>query len=359
MMGIIISCKTLLKGGAEKQALILSKLLTEKKIDVILLNWNKDKIDPEYLKYIEEHSIRYFTFEGNLIAKFFHFQKILRDEKISVVISYLTLANFLSGLTKIFTREVITIGGIRNEKLPYYKFFFEKLIHNYLNDATIFNNYSAVEKFVKRGYKSGKIFVIHNAIEYAQKTIHTKKLNTGLRIITVSRFVGQKDFRTALFSFKNLIDRNKDIDISYYIVGFGPLEREIRTLAENLNITDRIKILINPSNIPDILKECDIYLSTSLFEGLSNSLMEAMVFGLPIVATDVGDNRYLIKDSFNGYLTGCKDINLITEKLDKLIGSEELRKRFGEFSQEKIKNDFSQDSMLTSYLTLLSKFQNF
>jgi glycosyltransferase involved in cell wall biosynthesis len=269
------------------------------------------------------------------------------------------LANFLSGLTKIFTREVITIGGIRNEKLPYYKFFFEKLIHNYLNDATIFNNYSAVEKFVKRGYKSGKIFVIHNAIEYAQKTIHTKKLNTGLRIITVSRFVGQKDFRTALFSFKNLIDRNKDIDISYYIVGFGPLEREIRTLAENLNITDRIKILINPSNIPDILKECDIYLSTSLFEGLSNSLMEAMVFGLPIVATDVGDNRYLIKDSFNGYLTGCKDINLITEKLDKLIGSEELRKRFGEFSQEKIKNDFSQDSMLTSYLTLLSKFQNF
>jgi hypothetical protein len=52
MSRIIISCKTLLKGGAEKQALILSKLLTEKKVDIILINWYRGKIDPEYFKYI-------------------------------------------------------------------------------------------------------------------------------------------------------------------------------------------------------------------------------------------------------------------------------------------------------------------
>jgi glycosyltransferase involved in cell wall biosynthesis len=70
-------------------------------------------------------------------------------------------------------------------------------------------------------------------------------------------------------------------------------------MAENLNIMNRIKIFINPANIPDILNECDIYLSTSLFEGLSNSIMEAMVAGLPVIATDVGDNKYLVKDGFN------------------------------------------------------------
>jgi len=355
MLHIILSCKTLIKGGAEKQALILSKLLTEKKINVILINWYKDKIDPEYLKYIERHSIRYISFEGNLIKKFFHFQKVIRDEKVTVILSYLTLANILSGLTKIFTRNIVTIGGIRNEKLPFYKFFFERLIHNFLNNATIFNNYSAGNKFVNRGFKSGKIFVIHNAIEITQAPKNIKKLNSVLRIVTVSRFVEQKDFQTALYSFKSLIDRNKDKAIDYFIVGFGPLENEIRALADHLKIMDRVKIFINPPNIPDILEECDIYLSTSLFEGLSNSLMEAMVFGLPIVATDVGDNRYLINDGYNGYLVRCRDIYGIADKLDKLIGSEELRKKFGDFSQNKIISEFSQESMLTGYLSLLSE----
>jgi glycosyltransferase involved in cell wall biosynthesis len=356
MLRIIISCKTLLKGGAEKQTLILSKLLTENRIYVILINWSGTKVDPEYLKYIDDHSIKYLALEGNLVKKFFNFIQIIKDEKISVIFSYLTLSNFLSGLTKFFLKDVVTIGGIRNEKLPYHKFLFEKWVHNFLNDATVFNNFSAGKKFIHRGFKSEKIFVIHNAIENPQKIIRTKKLDSDLRILTVSRFVEQKDFRTALYSFKSLVDRNKEKNLIYHIVGFGPLENEIRSLAEHLNVVDRVKVFINPSDIPEIMKQCDIYLSTSLFEGLSNSLMEAMVFGLPIVATDVGDNSYLIEDGLNGFLVGCKDIDSIAEKLNILIGSEELRNRFGEFSQDKIMRDFSMDRMQSGYLTLLSNF---
>ena len=188
-----------------------------------------------------------------------------------------------------------------------------------MNDASIFNNFSAKEKFVKRGFNSNKIFVIHNAIENTQTANFIKDIRSDIRIVTVARFVEQKDFRTALYSFKSLIDRNKNKVFNYYIIGYGPLEKEIRSLAENLNIMDRVKIFINPSNIPDILKNCDIYLSTSLFEGLSNSLLEALVTGLPIVATDVGDNKYLVKDGFNGYLSACKDIDSIVEKLEYLI----------------------------------------
>jgi glycosyltransferase involved in cell wall biosynthesis len=74
------------------------------------------------------------------------------------------------------------------------------------------------------------------------------------------------------------------------------------------------------------------------------------------VATDVGDNSYLIEDGLNGFLVGCKDIDSIAEKLNILIGSEELRNRFGEFSQDKIMRDFSMDRMQSGYLTLLSNF---
>jgi glycosyltransferase involved in cell wall biosynthesis len=255
-------------------------------------------------------------------------------------------------------KNVIRIGGIRNEKLPYYKFFFEKWIHNSLSDATVFNNYSAREKFIKRGFKSGKIFVIQNAIMADQINGAEGESRSDIRIVTVSRFVRQKDFRTALYSFNELVKRNKDKVLTYYLLGYGPGEKAIRTLSEDLKITDKVRMFINPPNIPDILTECDIYLSTSLFEGLSNSIMEAMVAGLPIVATDVGDNRYLVNDGFNGFLIPCKDINKIVDKLEMLSESADLRIDFGNKSRLLIKNKFSQEKLLENYLKLFSDFQH-
>jgi glycosyltransferase involved in cell wall biosynthesis len=358
MMSIAIFCKTLLKGGTEKQALILSKLLSEQEKEISLIIWSIKKIDPENLGYIKNNSIKYFALKGNLFRKFFQFIDIVKDEKISLILSYLTLPNIVSGVSKLFLKNVVRIGGIRNEKLPYHKFFFEKLVHNNLNNATVFNNYSAKDKFIKRGFKSKKIYVIQNAIMTGhingKKEIHRSEI----RIVTVSRFVKQKDFRTALYSFNELISRGKDKAFKYYLVGYGPMEQEIISLAEDLKIRERIKLFINPSNISNILKDCDIYLSTSLFEGLSNSIMEAMAAGLPIVATDVGDHRYLVKDGFNGFLVPCKDVNRIVEKLELLSESEDLRNNFGNNSRILIKNKFSQEELLENYLNLFSEFQH-
>lgn len=356
MLSILIFCKTLLKGGAEKQALTLSKLLTEKKIDIILINWCGDKIDTANLDYIKNNSIKYIGLKGNPIMKLIHFLKIIKIERISIILSYLTLANFIAGITKLFHRKLLTIGGIRTEKLPFYKFFFEKLVHNYLNDATVFNNFSARDKFERKGFNPGKIYVIHNTI-HVPPLEKNNKPKDGINIISVSRFVKSKDFRTALYSFKNLLERNKSKNLYYYIVGYGPLEQDIRLLAEHLEIISEVKILINPSNISDILKNCDIYLCTSLFEGLSNSIMEAMAAGLPIVATDVGDNRYLVKDGYNGYLAPCKDINRIVEKLEHLLKFGNVRKEFGNNSYNIIKNGFTQEKFLRNYLELFSKIK--
>ena len=357
MQHIAVFCKTLLKGGSEKQALILTKLLSEENKKVSLINWSKDKVDPEYSEFIKINSLSYFALYGNGLQKYFQFIKIIREGGVSIILSYLTLPNFIAGISKIFLRKIVTIGGIRNEKLPYHKFLFERWTHNNLNNASIFNNYSAKNKFTKRGFKSDKVFVIHNAIENNHLISSSGEARSDLRIVTVSRFVEQKDFTTALWSFKNLIDRNNIHTISYYIVGYGPMEKEIVSLAKDLNILDRIKFFINPTNIPEILKDCDIYLSTSLYEGLSNSIMEAMVAGLPIVATDVGDNRYLIKDGYNGYLVPCKDIDMITEKLAFLTESEALRKKYGNFSKSRIRDKFSKGNLLVNYLKLFSEFQ--
>jgi glycosyltransferase involved in cell wall biosynthesis len=353
MPSIIIFCKTLLKGGAEKQAITLSKLLTGNCARIILVNWCGDKIDAANKIFIEENALEYIGLSGNPLTKFIKLQKILRDESISVVLSYLTLANFITGISKLCKRNLITIGGIRTEHFPWYKFIFERFVHNRLNNATVFNNHSAREKFVKRGFKPGKIHVIHNSIQVPVLQRSTKS-GSEIRIISVCRFVRSKDFNTALHAFKELTLKISNKKLKYYIVGYGPLENEIRMLTRDLELEDHVVILINPAGIPEILKGCEIYLSTSLFEGLSNSIMEAMAAGLPVVATDVGDTGHLVKNGYNGFIVRCRDINTIVEKLDYLANDENERHDFGNNSYDIIRKEFSELQLIDNYIKLIS-----
>lgn len=353
MKNIVIFCKTLAIGGAEKQALVLAKLLAEKGEDVLLINWCGNIIDPRNSKFIKDNSISYVGLEGNSLRKFREFLKVIRKQRASVVLSYLTLANIISGLSKFFINNLVSIGGIRTEKLPFYKFFFEKLAHNYLNDATVFNNNSAKDKFERRGFKSRKIFVIHNTIEVYPEEINENKGDETV-IVSVSRFVEPKDFTTALYSIKQVIDSDREKKLKYCIVGYGPLEEKIRSLVSMLDLKNNVEILIKPSNIPEILKKSDIYLSTSLFEGLSNSIMEAMSAGLPVIGTDVGDNRYLIEDNYNGFIVPCMDVEIITERIRYLINNEAIRREYGTNSRVKIEKEFSEAQLLKHYYELFA-----
>ncbi len=356
MQGIAILCKTLLKGGAEKQALILARSLQEKNANVCIVNWYQDKIDPENLKYIQDNAIRYFPLKGGLMSKLLSLRRILKKGNAGYIVSYLTLANMVAGISKLMGRNLKTIGGIRNEKLPYYKFALEKFMHNHVNDVTVFNNYSGKEKFRKRGFNPEKIHVIQNAIELENRLAKGEKTaGDEIRIVTVGRFVKQKDYPTALKSFRLLNDKCKTTRFRYIIIGYGPLENEIRSIARELEITSDIQIMINPPNIPEILRNSDIFLSTSLFEGVSNAIMEAMVAGLPIVATEVGDNKYLIRNSFNGYLVPCKNTGLVVQKLVYLCESEEKRRTFGKNSRLILERDFSMSLLVDNYISLFER----
>lgn len=354
MPSVLIFCKTLLKGGAEKQALALSKLLVEKNINVVLISWCGNKIAASNDRFIRDNSLRFIGLKGNPFSKFTKLKKIIRDENITIILAYLTKANLIAGITSFYFKNLITVGGIRTEKFPFYKLFIEKYVHNHLNDMTVFNNFSGKNKFERRGFVSDKIHVIHNTIhipEFVNNTAHGDEIS----LISVCRFVKSKDFKTALYSFRQLVDNNPDIKLKYYIVGYGPLENYIRNMVNKLNLANKVEMLINPSNISELLKSSDIYLSTSLYEGLSNSIMEAMVAGLPVVATNVGDNSYLIRDGHNGYIVPCWDVNLVVEKLNYLVQNETARKEFGLKSHSIIENDFSENKFLSSYYDLFIK----
>ena len=167
--------------------------------------------------------------------------------------------------------------------------------------------------------------------------------------VKVGRFDPQKDHETLIKSI-SLLDRK---DYRLCIVGYGVLEAQIREWVELYGIKDRTDIHIKPNNVSELERNADIYISTSLFEGTSNSIMEALNWSLPVVATNVGDNDHLVIDGVNGYLHPIGDVTGLTTSLCKLLDSVELRNQMGVRSNQNLRENYSMEIFEKRYLDLI------
>lgn len=348
MKSIGIFVKNLTSGGAEKQAVLLARVLAGY-AHIHFIVFNGDKVHEKYLVHLkEDYRIAVVMFKGRHISRFIQLIKYLKANKISIIFSYLTAANFYACMAgKLSRTKVYT--GLRNIDLPLKKKLADKLLTNYFAAGTIVNCYVGKKNFIRHGFSKNKLTVIPNGFENIQ-AYREKLPSNKIRIITVGRFHPQKDYETAIKSFAKLHKACENTE--YYIVGYGDEEQNIRNLVKELGLEAVCKIFINPNNISELLNSSDIYLSTSLIEGTSNSIMEAMNAALPIVATNVGDNIYLIENGVNGFLLPTKDICGLTEKLTKLSGDTQLRKRMGKESLNRLWKNYSVETFRNNYLKI-------
>lgn len=174
-----------------------------------------------------------------------------------------------------------------------------------------------------------------------------------VKIITVGRFDEAKDYRTAILSIKEL--RKSCSNFLFQIVGYGKLEHQIRRWIDDNDLAGDIALLINPKNVSELLDESDVYLTTSAYEGTSNSIMEAMNASLPIVATNVGDNDRIIIDGVNGFLHKVGDYTRIAESVSILVKDHKLRCEFGSRGNEMLEKNYSFERFKESYIQLINQ----
>lgn len=349
MKSIAIFVKNLTSGGAEKQSVLLARTLSCD-YDVHYIIFNGEKIHQKYLDLLKQDTrVHCKSFLGNHGQRFKYFIEYLKKNKIKIIFSYLTAANLYACVAgKLVEASVYT--GLRNAELPYMKMLVDKFLSNNFAKLAIANCYSGKKNFVSKGFKENKIIVIPNCFEDISPYTE-KSYDNVLHIITVGRFVPQKDYETAIRSISEL--KKTKLDFKFDIIGYGGLEKQIRNWTHEYGIENITNIYINPDNIPDLLNRADIYLSTSLFEGTSNSIMEAMNANLPIVATNVGDNEYLVVENKNGYLHNVGDFINISRSLMKLIQNENLRLSLGKQSKCLLSEKFSVDLFKQRYIQLL------
>lgn len=350
---ICVFIRSLTKGGSEKQSIMLAIALN-KRYSAMLVVFHGELIDDEYLRIISDNKINLVRLKGGLLKKLSGLYGILRKNKVEIIFSYLLSDNIWGAIIGKIAGVKNIIGGIRNSVIPFWKLLVMKILHHLFQNYTIFNNKSGRDFFVNRyRFNPPKSLVIHNCFINIPPTI-TRNVNEFVKIFTVGRFVGFKDYDTALKSISHLKQiNNSQVRFKFLVVGYGELEIHIRELVEKLNLKDIVEIIINPKEIPELFRESDIYLSTSKYEGLSNSIMEAMAYSLPVVATNVGDNYILIKDGINGFLTEKGNPGMISEKLLQLVKSNSLRIKMGTCSHERLIKDFTFDQFSANYYSLI------
>jgi glycosyltransferase involved in cell wall biosynthesis len=119
-------------------------------------------------------------------------------------------------------------------------------------------------------------------------------------------------------------------DAAFLLVGRGELYDELRGLAEELGIGDRVFFTQGEGNVMDYLARMSVGCLTSVSEGFSNAIMEYMAAGMPVVAIDVGGNRDAIVDGETGFLVPERSPEAFAKPIIRLLRDEELRLRMGE-----------------------------
>jgi glycosyltransferase involved in cell wall biosynthesis len=351
---IAIIIRTLGIGGAEKQSILLANNLSDH-YNVHLIVQYGNVIDEKHAGILNKESVILHKLNGSWLSKLITIYKLIRKAKVKVIFPYLMSDNIIAFLVSVFNSNTKVAGGIRNCYLPKSKYIVLKGLHHINHSVTIFNNTSGREDFVKRGYTADKSIVILNCIENIHPPIE-REPTKNVNLITVGRFVAQKDYFTALKAFRLLVDDlGNQYNLRYTIVGYGELENQIREEISRLNLGNFVALAIKPKDVPSFYEKAHIYLCSSLFEGVSNSIMEAMNYSLPIVATNVGDNNLLVNHGSNGFLVNPGKEAELFESAKTLIENYDLRNGFGKRSNHILKEKFGEEKFKTDYHNLILK----
>jgi glycosyltransferase involved in cell wall biosynthesis len=143
-----------------------------------------------------------------------------------------------------------------------------------------------------------------------------------------------------LFLRAAAIVAQKFTDVAFLLVGSGELYDELKQLAQNLGIADRVFFTQGEGKVIDYLSRMSIGCLTSHSEGFSNAVMEYMATALPVVATAVGGNKEAIADGETGYLVYDRTPEAFAEPLLRLLENEPLRQQMGERGFQRCAENF-------------------
>jgi sugar transferase (PEP-CTERM/EpsH1 system associated) len=177
---------------------------------------------------------------------------------------------------------------------------------------------------------------------------------------TVGRMHGVKDQLTLVKAFIGLLEWRPELraKLRLLLVGDGPLREQARQMLESAALERLAWLPGERSDIADILRGLDIFVLPSRAEGISNTILEAMASGLPVIATEVGGNPELVVNGVTGMLVPKEDPGAMTTALETSLNDPGMITAHGTAGQKRVVESFSLDGMVSRYLALYDELLN-
>ncbi|MEZ6068153.1 MAG: glycosyltransferase [Planctomycetaceae bacterium] len=225
-------------------------------------------------------------------------------------------------------------------------------------DRLVGNSQAVADFYRELGFDSARLAVIPNAVSIPPRpSISQQELKQQLHwpadariIMYAGRLAPQKRVRDLLWSCQFL--RQADPRTRLLVIGDGPERDALLYFAKQIEVEDFVTFTGHRDDAASLLQLADVFWLASEFEGMSNSLMEAMACGKPVVVSDIAPNRELVRHEREGFLAGIGDGVAFAQFTRRLFDDPSLSATIGAAAAERMARLFSREAMVRSYATL-------
>lgn len=206
------------------------------------------------------------------------------------------------------------------------------------------------------GLPAGRVEVLYNGIDVnAFAPIANRALahagngaaKKELVVVQVARLDYLKDHLTAIRTIERVVRHYPSTRL--VLIGDGPEREVIEATMRQLRVADKVQILGTRNDVASQLTNADLFLLTSISEGIPLTVLEAMAAGLPVVATDVGGLREIVVENETGFLAPARDDELLAQHIVRLAADSDLRRRLGDAGRKRAQQFFDEQRMCDEY----------
>jgi glycosyltransferase involved in cell wall biosynthesis len=303
--------------------------------------------DTQFLKSLN-HEIKHYIVKPGLKG-YAELISIIKENSCSRIYSHVFSNIFFMTLLKILWNEKKIIQIIHNV-YPLTRLSKTKNIIGYrlayIFGIKIVCVSKAVSKYMETALFIKRTNVIYNGIQINDFPISCEKSNT-ITISHIGSFSEQKNYPLLISIFDSLSKKYSNVKL--LLIGDGELKPSVYKDVENKNLLDKVRFTGLVLNISEELKESDIFLFPSLYEGFPKVIIETMAMGIVPVVSNYEAACEIIDHGTNGFIVKSGKIDEYLEYLSLLIEDSDKRKSLSKNARNKIMPEFTLDKMISAY----------
>jgi len=237
-----------------------------------------------------------------------------------------------------------------NPRFAYQYIFLKPLFRPIWRQATsVIANSQGLKVLANKFMPDLSVGVIPNGVDHQEFKPAISGARVPQRILCVSRLVERKGVQHLIEAMPAIVTSFPEVSLQ--IVGEGNLSAELSEQCRSLGVHEHVEFLgyVPHDNLPELYQKAELFVQPSFYEGMSNTVLEAMASGLPIIATGEGGREELLKD--NAMITQYNDPASLAESVKSILSDKQILKTMGQQSRQ-IAEQYSWETVAQSYVDI-------